>query len=217
MQMEICSVPFAITIHAYACCSAGRNMLFVQIWSIPKKKVQCTYPNTRPPSCCALRFPFFCTMQINATSNLLSLGGCYLKALMQDMEVSPLTPSINSAPLVPARPQTPKPGETISLDFDFAGPKVQVDAAWKIRTGDQVSTFTLPSRMIRDLLPTFSSRHHHRLFPPRFRLKPRLSFSLLHQSSEHHSGYVCKDISYKERLECRRSQLCSSGQVFCSY
>jgi hypothetical protein len=89
--------------------------------------------HTRPPSCCALRFPFSCTMQINATSNLLSLGGCYLKALMQDMEVSPLTPSINSVPQVPARPQTPKPGETISLDFDFAGPKVQVDAAWKIR------------------------------------------------------------------------------------
>jgi hypothetical protein len=51
------------------------------------------------------------------------------------MEVSPLTPSINLAPLVPARPQMPKPGETISLDFDFAGPKVQVDVAWKIRTG----------------------------------------------------------------------------------
>jgi hypothetical protein len=46
------------------------------------------------------------------------------KALMQDLEVSALTPSCNASLLVPDRQRLPKPGETVSVYFDFVGPKI---------------------------------------------------------------------------------------------
>jgi hypothetical protein len=58
---------------------------------------------------------------------------------MQDLEVSPLTPSCNASLLVSDRVRLPKPGETVSIYFDFVGPKIYVDAAWKTRPGQGVA------------------------------------------------------------------------------
>jgi hypothetical protein len=57
------------------------------------------------------------------------------KALMQDLEVSPLTPNITSELMVPDSHWLLKPGEMVSIYFDFVGPKIYVDAAWKARPG----------------------------------------------------------------------------------
>jgi hypothetical protein len=58
---------------------------------------------------------------------------------MQDLEVSPLTPSCNASLLVSDRVRLPKPGETVSIYFDFVGPKIYVDVAWKTRPGQGVA------------------------------------------------------------------------------
>jgi hypothetical protein len=57
------------------------------------------------------------------------------KALLQDLEVSPLTPRDNSALCSSDRQLLPKPRETVSGFVDFAGIKIFVDAAWKLMPG----------------------------------------------------------------------------------
>jgi hypothetical protein len=61
------------------------------------------------------------------------------KALLQDLEVSSLTPKDNVALLGPNRQLLPKPGETASIFVDFAGIKIYVDAAWKQISGQGVA------------------------------------------------------------------------------
>jgi hypothetical protein len=61
------------------------------------------------------------------------------KALLQDLEISPLTPRDNAALLTTDRQLLPKPGETASIFVDFAGIKIYVDAAWKLMCGQGVA------------------------------------------------------------------------------
>jgi hypothetical protein len=59
----------------------------------------------------------------------------HAKALLQDLEVTPLLPNTVNAPTGHQHRQVgaEKSGETISADFNFVGPKLYVDAAWKPR------------------------------------------------------------------------------------
>jgi hypothetical protein len=60
------------------------------------------------------------------------------KALLHDL-VSPLTPNANAALLVTDRQPVPKPGETVLVYFDVAGPKIYIDAVWKLISGQEVA------------------------------------------------------------------------------
>jgi hypothetical protein len=61
------------------------------------------------------------------------------KALLQDLEVSSLTPRDNSELRYSDRKLLPKPGEMVSGFVDFAGIKIFVDAAWKLMPGQGVA------------------------------------------------------------------------------
>jgi hypothetical protein len=62
----------------------------------------------------------------------------HAKALMLGLEDSSLTPTITAAMLLDHH-RMPKPGETVSIYFDVAGPKLYVDAAWKTRSGQDAA------------------------------------------------------------------------------
>jgi hypothetical protein len=59
------------------------------------------------------------------------------KVLLHDLEVSPLTPNTNAALLITDR--QPAPNQTVSVYFDVAGPKIYIDAAWKLISGQGVA------------------------------------------------------------------------------
>jgi hypothetical protein len=63
----------------------------------------------------------------------------HTKALLQDLEVLPLTPSAPSELITADRHRLPLPGETISVYFSCAGPKIYMDAAWKTAPGQVVA------------------------------------------------------------------------------
>jgi hypothetical protein len=67
----------------------------------------------------------------------------HAKALLEDLEVSPLTPNISFDLIVTDSHRLPKPGETVSVCFDCTGPRIYVDAAWKTRPGEVVARLGL--------------------------------------------------------------------------
>jgi hypothetical protein len=91
------------------------------------------------------------------------------RALLHNLEVSPLTPSTSDVRLLPSNTRPPKPGEMVSMYFDVAGPKLYVDAAWKTSPGQVVDKPGLgvisPSRTPGVLLLMFSSSRPTQLCP----------------------------------------------------
>jgi hypothetical protein len=61
------------------------------------------------------------------------------RALLQDLEVSPLTPTDNFTCQALGRQVRPKPGGTVASFVDFACAKIFVDAAWKLLPGQRVA------------------------------------------------------------------------------
>jgi hypothetical protein len=61
------------------------------------------------------------------------------RALLQDLEVSPLTPIDNSSSQDRGSRVSPKPGETVASFVDFAGAKIFFDATWKLLPGQRAA------------------------------------------------------------------------------
>jgi hypothetical protein len=63
----------------------------------------------------------------------------HAKALLQDLEVVSLTPVGNANLQMIGTQMWPNQGETVSDSVDFAGNKIYVDAAWKLKPGHRAA------------------------------------------------------------------------------